>query len=177
MTTRWLAVAVALVVAMSARADEGNPMIDYVGFRDAVGEVGPLREERRVSEAEFLRLADLPDTVILDARSSEKYALLHVRGAKNLSLPDVTEAELAALIPNKDSRVLIYCNNNFDNADEAFPSKAIQVSLNLLTYTTLHAYGYTNVWELGPYVDIDKTDIPFEGTDAPRARAQALAPR
>lgn len=172
-----LVVAAALALALPAGADEGNPMIDYVGFRATVGEVGPLRQERRVSEAEFLRLADLPDTVILDARSSEKYALLHVRGAKNLSLPDVTAAELAALIPTKDSRILIYCNNNFDNADEAFPAKAVEVSLNLLTYTTLHAYGYTNVWELGPYVDVHETDIPFEGTEAPAARAEGFGRR
>ena len=49
-----------------------------------------LRESRRVSEEEFLELAGDPATVILDARSAEKYRLLHVRGARNLSLPDMT---------------------------------------------------------------------------------------
>lgn len=177
MSARLLLSMVMSCFAVPVLADEGNPMIDYAGFQATVGEIGPLRSERRLSEDAFVRMAGLPGTVILDARSREKFEMLHVRGAKNLSLPDVTAAELAALIPQKDSRILIYCNNNFDNAEQAFPAKAVEVSLNLLTYTTLHAYGYTNVWELGPYVDVNQTDIPFEGTGAPPPRAEGLARR
>ena len=43
---------------------------------------------------------------ILDARSAEKFALLHVKGAKNLSLPDMTEEELAKILPSKATRIL-----------------------------------------------------------------------
>ncbi len=140
-----------------------NPKIDYPGFLVDAGEVGKLREKRRVTEDEFLQMMHDPDTVILDARSAEKYALLHIKGARNLSLPDFTEAELAKIIPTKTTRVLIYCNNNFDKAPAAFPGKGVRVSLNIYTFNNLHGYGYTNVYELGPFIDIDKTKLPFVG--------------
>jgi len=154
---------VAAVAGPPPRADEGNRLIDYAGFARQVAEVGALRESRRVSEEEFLELARDPATVILDARSAEKYRLLHVRGARNLSLPDMTEAELAAIIPDKRTRVLIYCNNNFENEVRAFPAKSMRASLNVHTFNVLHAYGYKNVHELKPLLDVATTRIPFAG--------------
>ena len=140
-----------------------NPKIDYPGFLAGAKEVQSLRGERRVTEAEFLRMMQDPDTVLLDARSAQKYAMLHIQGARNLSLPDVTAEELAKIIPTKSTRVLIYCNNNFDKAPIAFAGKGTTVSLNLYTFNTLHGYGYTNVYELGPFIDITKSKLPFVG--------------
>lgn len=139
-----------------------NPLIDYGAFQSGVERVGQVRENLRLTEREFLRMARDPSTVILDARSAEKFALLHVRGAKNLSLPDITEEELAKIIPAKSTRILIYCNNNFLNEPRAFPSKNLSASLNVYTMNVLFAYGYTNVYELGPLIDIRKSIIPFE---------------
>ena len=90
-----------------------------------------------MTELEFISMAGDPSTVILDARSAEKFALLHVKGAKNLSLPDITEEELAKIIPSKSTRILIYCNNNFANEPGAFPSKALSASLNVYTMNVL----------------------------------------
>lgn len=154
----------ATVFAMPATAaDTPNRLIDYDGFAKDTVSVGKLRAQRRVSEADFIRMAQEPNTVVLDARSDRMFRLLHVKGAKHLSLPDVTEAELAAVIPSKDTRVLIYCNNNFENEEQAFPTKAIRASLNIYTFNTLYAYGYRNVYELGPVIDIRKTQLPLEG--------------
>ena len=89
-----------------------------------------------------------------------------MRGAKNLSLPDITEQELAQIIPSKSTRILIYCNNNFTNVPGAFPAKNLAASLNVYTMNVLFAYGYTNVYELGPLIDIRKSIIPFERTEA-----------
>ena len=141
-----------------------NPLIDYGAFQSGVERVGQVREILRLTEREFVRMAKEPSTVILDARSAEKFALLHVKGAKNLSLPDITEEELAKIIPAKSTRILIYCNNNFLNEPAAFPSKNLSASLNVYTMNVLYAYGYTNVYELGPLIDIRKTSIPFERT-------------
>ena len=141
-----------------------NPMIDYPGFQRGVDDVGKVREERRITEAEFLEMASDPDTIIFDARSDAKFELLHVKGAKHLSLPDVTAAELGKIIPAKQTRILIYCNNNFANEPTALPGKAPPASLNLYTFNTLYSYGYKNVYELGPLIDIRTTKIPFEGT-------------
>jgi phage shock protein E len=160
--TRTLFVPVLLVFAGLASAqDIPNPLIDYAAFQNGVERVGTIREKLRVTEAEFIALAKDPSTVVLDARSAGKFALLHVRGAINLSLPDMTETELAKIIPSKSTRVLIYCNNNFTNEPNAFPSKNLAASLNVYTMNVLFAYGYTNVYELGPLVDIRKTSIPF----------------
>ena len=164
-----LLVCIGSLAAMSSvatAADEDNPRIDYRRFATGVAEVRALRESRRIGEDEFLALAAKPDTVVLDARSREKYDLLHVRGARHLSFPDITADELAKVIPTKDTRVLIYCNNNFDHEERAFPSKKRAAALNVHTFNVLHAYGYTNVYELKPLLDVRTTKIPFVGSAA-----------
>ena len=148
-------------------AEEGailNQMIDYQGFLQNAATVGELRKERRVTEAEFIRMANEPGTIVFDARSDAKFALFHIKGAKHLSLPDVTADELAKVIPDKSTRILIYCNNNFVNEPTALPAKAITASLNLYTFNTLYSYGYTNVYELGPLLDVKKSALQFEGS-------------
>ena len=162
-----LALACSLAAATAAQAQEiPNRLIDYPGFAAQVATVGELRRSHRVTEEAFIRMAREPDTVILDARSAEKYAQLHVKGARNLSLPDITAEELAKIVPDKSTRVLIYCNNNFLNAPGAFPSKVVTASLNIYTFNVLHSYGYENVYELGPLLDIRRSKLAFEGSEA-----------
>jgi hypothetical protein len=154
---------VAILISGLANAEEiPNPLIDYGAFQAGVAQVGKIRESRRVTELEFGLMAAAQGTLILDARSAEKFSLMHVSGAKNLSLPDMTAEELAKVIPSKATRILIYCNNNFLNEPAAFPSKTLSASLNVYTMNVLFAYGYTNVYELGPLIDITKTILPFE---------------
>ena len=93
------------------------------------------------------------------------YALRHIKGAVNLPFTDFTADSLSRVIPAKDSKVLIYCNNNFLGSPIAFASKTATASLNLSTYTSLISYGYTNVYELGPLLDVKSTVLPFEGTE------------
>jgi len=128
------------------------------------------RESHRATEDEFLRMSREPGTIILDARSQRRFDELHVKGAVNLSFPDIAVESLKKLIPEKATRILIYCNNNFLNAPDAFPTKLPPASLNLSTYTTLYIYGYRNVYELGPTVDIKDSKLEFEKTpgEAPR---------
>lgn len=162
--------AIALIVLLAAgqahTQEIPNRLIDYDAFASQVARVGEIRQRHRITEDEFIRMAKEPGTVVLDARSAEKYAQLHVKGASNLSLPDITADELARILPDKSTRVLIYCNNNFLNAPGAFPSKAIDASLNIYTYNVLHSYGYENIYELGPLLDIRQTKIVFEGSEA-----------
>jgi Rhodanese-like domain len=161
-----LMLALALSCAVVAAEDQPgpNPLIDYKGFLENAVIVENLRNERRVSEEDFLRMAADPRTIIFDARSDSKFAMLHVQGAKHLSLPDITTAELAKIIPDKSTRILIYCNNNFENEPTALPPKKTTASLNLYTFNTLYSYGYTNVYELGPLIDITRSILPFEGS-------------
>ncbi len=156
------AVTVASVAARAQQSTIANPAIDMDGFLRTSVEAARHRENRRLSEEDFLRLALEPGTVVLDARSRQMYDMLHVRGAINLSFPDITVESLERTIPDRATRVLIYCNNNFREAEGPFPSKLPTASLNLSTYIALYTYGYRNVYELGPLVDIRTSKLRFE---------------
>lgn len=99
---------------------------------------------------------------MLDARSRQKYDELHINGAINLSFPDIAIGSLRDALPDKDARILIYCNNNFRNAEAPFPAKLPSASLNISTFIALYDYGYRNVYELGPQLDIDTSLLEFE---------------
>jgi phage shock protein E len=182
MRTVGLAFAVVLAVCTGALADSpgiDNSSIDMAGYLKAASEAARHRETRRVSEDEFLRLRRESGTIVLDARSRQKYDELHVTGAINLSFPDIAIATLQRTIPDKGTRILIYCNNNFRNAPGPFPTKLPSASLNLSTYIALYNYGYRNVYELAPVVDLEASKLSFEssrgaGTLRPRSAALEL---
>ncbi len=150
-----------LCTSALAAGEAPNPKIDIDRFAILTKEVAQLRNSRRIAEDDFLRLAAEPGTIVLDARSREKYDQLHVKGAVHLNFSDFNEESLRKIIPTKTTRVLIYCNNNFEGDPGNFPGKV--VALNLPTFITLHGHGYTNVHELGPLLDIKTTKIPFAG--------------
>ncbi|HSP14922.1 MAG TPA: rhodanese-like domain-containing protein [Thermoanaerobaculia bacterium] len=158
-----------LFIALPALAGDGkldNPAIDMPGYLRIANEAAVDRQSRRLSEEDFLRLSREPGAVILDARSAEKFCELHVRGAVNLSFPDFTAGNLKRVIPDLNSPVLIYCNNNFTNAESAFPTKMAKASLNLSTYIALFTYGYRNIYELGPLLDVRTTRLTLESCEA-----------
>jgi rhodanese-like protein len=155
----------ALLLALSSLAADdklANPKIDMPGYLKIAGEAASDRQSRRLTEEEFLRMSRQPGVVILDARSAEKFCELHVHGAVNLSFPDFTAANLKQVIPDFDSPVLIYCNNNFANAEGPFPGKMAKASLNLSTYIALFTYGYRNIYELGPLLDVHSTKLTLD---------------
>jgi rhodanese-like protein len=162
---RIAALALAAALLQPCLAAPPNPQIDYAAFARDVDAVGAIRESRRVSEDEFIRMAGEPGTVVLDARSERLFRLRHVEGARNLPFPEFTADTLAAAIPSRETRVLIYCNNNFRGLPESMPVKAIATALNLSTFVALHSYGYRNVYELGPAVDPAATRLAFAGDE------------
>jgi phage shock protein E len=153
------------IVPLAQAADPiPNPLIDYGRFQKIAANVAPVRERRRVTEEQFAEMAAEPGTLVLDARSADKYALRHIRGAVSLPFTDFTAESLARVIPAKSTRVLIYCNNNFLGAPRSLASKSAPASLNISTY------GYTNIYELGPLLDVKTTKLAFEGTEVAAAR-------
>ena len=154
--------ALLLVLFAPLAAAQVNPAIDMEGYLRVSREAAAHRQARRLTEAEFIRMSREPGTVILDARSKQRFDELHVKGAINLSFPDIALDSLAGTIPDKATRILIYCNNNFVNAESAFPKKLASASLNLSTYIALYNYGYRNVYELGPLIDIRSSKLEFE---------------
>ena len=152
----------ALGAGAAERPQMANPSVDMAGHLRVSEEAARHRRSRRVSEAEFIRMSRQPGTVILDARSRDKYDELHVKGAINLSFPDITFESLGRLLPDKKTRILIYCNNNFREVP-AFPTKAVSAALNLSTFITLYDYGYREVYELAPLLDVETSKLEFEG--------------
>ncbi|MFA6954641.1 MAG: rhodanese-like domain-containing protein [Thermoanaerobaculia bacterium] len=175
------AAAFLLLVALSASSGRGdeprrpiaNPAIDMQGYLRTAGEAAAYREGRRLTEEEFVAMSREPGTIVLDARSREKYDELHVKGAINLSFPDIAVASLHSLIPDKSTRVLIYCNNNFSGAEGPFPTKIPTASLNLSTFVALYSYGYRNIWELGPQIDLAASKIAFEAGQRSEVKGQS----
>lgn len=142
-----------------------NPAIDMKTFLKLSGEAAEHRSTRRLTEDQFISMSKKEGVVILDARSKQKFDELHIKNAVNLSFPDITVDSLAAMFPDKNATILIYCNNNFLNAEYAFPTKVAPASLNLSTYISLYTYGYRNVYELGPLLDAKTTKIELVATE------------
>lgn len=149
-------------------AQPDNPAIDAIGYQFDVAAAMLQRQARRVDDDEFIRLARLPDAVILDARSPDAYALRHVAGAAHLNYTDFTAETLAGVIPSKRTRILIYCNNNFLDSPAAFAAKSARASLNPATFAALRSYGYENVYELGTLRSVSDSPLPFAGSEVDR---------
>ena len=167
-TRSFLVLALVIGAAASAAMAQSaaNPAIDMEGYLKIAHEAAAYRETHRLTEEDFIKVSREKGVVILDARSVEKYKELHIRGANNLSFPDITVESLARLLPDKNTKILIYCNNNFRGAESPFPSKMPAASLNISTYISLYTYGYRNVYELGPLLEIGKSKLEFESAVA-----------
>ena len=152
---------------------------DYDAFKTLVLEVEAHRAARMVSLEEMKSMAKEKKTIILDTRSKAMYDAKHVKGAIHLNFADFTQATLSALIPDLDTKIIIYCNNNFQDDQIYFATKAyvpepvlaaqplgITMALNIPTYINLYGYGYKNVYELKDLISVYDKSVEFEGTSA-----------
>jgi phage shock protein E len=147
---------IAATVAAPLAAKPVNPLINYDGYVALTQEVRPYRAVRLLTLAEFKTRARDPKALVLDARSAAAFSEGHIEGAVNLPFPDFTADSLAAAIgPELNRPILIYCNNNFRDNKRPVVTKALPLALNIQTFVNLYGYGYKNVWELGEAVTMD----------------------
>lgn len=161
-------------------------LVDFDAYEKLLLEVRAHRKSRLITAAQFKEMSHEKKVIILDTRSDSMYAAVHVKGAIHLNFSDFTQANLAKLIPSGDYKILIYCNNNFDNSvtspvdfSRNFASKSfnpanftnppanarkITLALNIPTYITLYGYGYRNIFELSELVNTSNGQLRFEGT-------------
>jgi rhodanese-related sulfurtransferase len=173
-------------VAMAQSTNYPQARVSYEDFKELVSAVEAHRASRLIDLNTFLKLAAEPGVIILDSRSTFRYERLHVKGAKHLSFTDFTQDNLRRVIPSFDTKILIYCNNNFDGNQVDFASKVAvaprpqpvraettqiaaqakprMMALNIPTYINLYGYGYHNVYELNELVAVKDPRITFEGT-------------
>lgn len=148
-------------------ADSPQPaIVDVEGFLGVSRAAAEYRRERLVTADEFLKLAHADETLILDTRSQSAYDSLHLAGAVHLNFSDITDEKLAKVIPTKETRILIYCNNNFQGRPQNFPTKRPALALNVPTFVNLYASGYRNIYELSELIAVEDDRFEFAGTDA-----------
>ncbi len=144
-----------IALAQDKAAPGTATQIDYQGFQGLAGEVNGYRAERLAPLAAFQRMAREPNTIILDARSTDAYAAGHIAGAINLPFTDFTDQSLRAALGDPNTRILIYCNNNFSNNAAPVMLKRVELALNIQTFINLYGYGYRNIYELSDVVDFN----------------------
>lgn len=193
MNPRLLAgLAVLLAVAAGAAQETKYPKakVSFDDFKGLVAEVESHRASRLVDLNTFLAMSKEPGVIILDSRSAFRFDRIHVKGAQHLAFTDFTQDNLAKVIPTFDTKILIYCNNNFDGNQTDFASKVasprskagktaagkaaasqfaaqekpLMMALNIPTYINLYGYGYRNVYELHELVKVNDPRITFEGS-------------
>jgi rhodanese-related sulfurtransferase len=155
-------IGLAFVVGAAAAPKGATPagasaqgQVDFAGFQELTGEVSVYRAKRLVSLSQFQAMAREGNTIILDARSAAAFTQGHIAGAINLPLPDFTAEALRRVIPDPSTRILIYCNNNFENNAAPVVLKRVELALNIQTFINLYGYGYKNVYELGDVVNFN----------------------
>ena len=186
---KYLSVSMLLLIANTvfARANPYPPAkVSFHDFKELVSAVEPHRAERLIDLETFLKMSKEPDTIIFDSRSDFRYDRIHIKGARHLSFTDFTQENLGKVIPSVDTRILIYCNNNFQGNETDFATKIYRpgggrpgdavtkqfqvqekprmMALNIPTYVNLYGYGYQNVYELAELVNVDDLRVEFEGS-------------
>ncbi|PIQ25290.1 rhodanese-like domain-containing protein [bacterium (Candidatus Blackallbacteria) CG17_big_fil_post_rev_8_21_14_2_50_48_46] len=154
-----------LVLPVFANEKNLPAKVDYQGFQNLTQEAGAYRQTRLIPIQTFLKMAEDPQTLILDTRSESAYQRKHFKNAVHLNFSDFTQEKLNKLIPNTQTRILIYCNNNLENDPQSFPTKMAPLALNIPTFINLYGYGYRNIYELSSLLDIHDPRLKFEGSD------------
>lgn len=149
-------------------------MVDFDAFEKLTAEVKKHRLSHMISLDSFLLMSKEKNVIILDTRSDSMYNAKHIKGAIHLNFSDFNQYSLARLIPNRHTKILIYCNNNFGDDPVFFITKSVPpikpgktpmtLALNIPTYINLYGYGYKNVFELSQLISVNNSKISFEGT-------------
>ena len=81
----------------------------------------------------------LDDEVVLDVREQDEFDAGHISGAVLLSVRAISADTAAAVIPELDSVVLVYCRSGNR-------SKTASAALAELGYSNIYEFGGINTW-------------------------------
>jgi hypothetical protein len=112
-----------------------KPM-DVPGFQKALEGA----QEAELDLAGFLELRQKGKVIVLDVRSAQAYADLHIDGALNAPLTDLTEKTLPKLLPDKDAPIALMCDYSLG------PTRMIAMTIQ--AYPVLKANGYKHIYRL-----------------------------
>lgn len=94
---------------------------------------------QQISQEEAKEMMDTEEVIILDVREQSEYDGGHIPGAVLLPLGTIDEDTAAAVIPEKDSTVLVYCRSGNR-------SKTAASALAELGYTGIYEFGGITTW-------------------------------
>ena len=94
---------------------------------------------QQITQEEAKEMMDTQEVIILDVREQNEYDSGHIPGAVLLSVGTIDEDTAAAVIPEQDSTVLVYCRSGNR-------SKTASSALAELGYTNIYEFGGINTW-------------------------------
>ena len=93
----------------------------------------------QITQEAAKEMMDTQEVIVLDVREQSEYDSGHIPGAVLLPVGSIDEEAAAAVIPEKDSTVLVYCRSGNR-------SKTASSALVGLGYTNIYEFGGINTW-------------------------------
>ena len=102
---------------------------------------GPAAENayRQITQEAAKEMMDTQNVIILDVREQSEFDAGHIPGAELLPVGTITKDTAAAVIPEPDSVVLVYCRSGNR-------SKTASSALAELGYCNVYEFGGINTW-------------------------------
>ena len=100
---------------------------------------GGKADYQQISQDEAYRMMQEETVVVLDVREQSEYDAGHIPDAVLLPVGSIGEESAAAVIPEKDTAVLVYCRSGNR-------SKTAAAALAELGYTAVYEFGGINSW-------------------------------
>ncbi|OUP53106.1 sulfurtransferase [Butyricicoccus pullicaecorum] len=94
---------------------------------------------QQITQEKAKEMMDTQEVIVLDVREQNEYDSGHIPGAVLLPAGTIDEDTAAAVIPEKDSTVLVYCRSGNR-------SKTASSALAELGYTNIYEFGGINTW-------------------------------
>ena len=97
---------------------------------------------QQISQERAKEMMDTQQVLVLDVREQAEYDSGHIPGALLLPVGTIEEDTAAAVIPEKDTVVLVYCRSGNR-------SKTAAAALAALGYSHVYEFGGINTWPYG----------------------------
>ena len=94
---------------------------------------------QQITQEEAKNMMDTQEAIVLDVREQDEFDAGHIPGAVLLPVGTITKDTAAAVIPELDSVVLLYCRSGNR-------SKKASQALVDLGYTGIYEFGGINTW-------------------------------
>ena len=114
-------------------------LLTFLLLLTGCGGSGSDSSYQQITQEEAKEMMDTEEVIILDVREQDEYDSGHIPGAVLLPVGTIDGDTAAAVIPEKDSKVLVYCRSGNR-------SKTASSALADLGYTNIYEFGGINTW-------------------------------